>query len=120
MKAKFIGLFLSIVSVQLSYAQNNANTSAANNTPEQQEIINLSKQKWDWMADKNVDSLNVLFDEKSMFVHMGGSWGKTQELTTIKSGGIWYKKAEVYSVIVNMIGNTAILLYFTRGKLVYS
>ena len=41
---------------------------------------------------------------------MGGSWGKEQELTTIKTGAIWYKKAEVYAVIVNIIGNTAILL----------
>ena len=62
------------------------------------------------MSDKNVDSLNVLFDDKSMFVHMGGSWGKEQEINVIKSGGIWYKKAEVYSVLVNIIGNTAILL----------
>jgi hypothetical protein len=62
------------------------------------------------MADKNVDSLNTLFDEKCVFVHMGGSWGKTQELNVIKSGGIWYKKAEVYSASVNIIGNTAILL----------
>ena len=62
------------------------------------------------MADKNTDTLNLLFDEKSMFVHMGGSWGKTQELKVIKEGTIWYKKAEVYSVIVNTIGNTVILL----------
>jgi hypothetical protein len=62
------------------------------------------------MSEKNVDSLNMLFDEKAMFIHMGGTWGKAQELTTIKSGGIWYKKAEVYSVVVNMFGNTAILL----------
>ena len=79
-------------------------------TVTEQEIINLSKTKWDWMADKNVDSLNLLFDEKSMFVHMGGSWGKEQELSVIKSGGIWYKKAEVYTVSVNIIDNTAILL----------
>ncbi len=113
MKAKIIGLFLIIMSVQSSYAQQPPTETiqtATNNTPEQQEIINLSKQKWQWMADKNVDSLNVLFDDKSMFVHMGGSWGKTQEIATIKSGGIWYKKAEVYNVIVNMFGNTAILL----------
>ena len=113
MKAKILGLFLLIMSVQSSYAQQPPTETiktATNNTPEQQEIINLSKQKWDWMADKNVDSLNVLFDDKSMFIHMGGSWGKTQELTTIKSGGIWYKKAEVYAVVVNMFGNTAILL----------
>ena len=62
------------------------------------------------MADKNVDSLTVLFDDKSMFIHMGGTWGKTQELTTIKAGSIWYKKAEVYSVVVNIFGNAAILL----------
>ena len=111
MRLKIPGLFLFIMSVQSSYAQPTETIQTAkNNTPEQQEIINLSKQKWIWMADKNVDSLNVLFDEKSMFVHMGGTWGKQPELNTIKSGGIWYKKAEVYSVIVNMFGNTAILL----------
>jgi Domain of unknown function (DUF4440) len=76
----------------------------------EQQITNLSKQKWQWMADKNVDSLATLFHEKSMFVHMGGSWGKDRELEVIKSGGIHYKKAEVYSVIVNVIGNTVILL----------
>lgn len=113
MKSKIIGLFVLIISMQSSYAQQPPTESiktATNNTPEQQEIINLSKKKWQWMADKNVDSLSVLFDEKSMFVHMGGSWGKEPELNTIKGGGIWYKKAEVYNVIVNIFGNTAILL----------
>lgn len=111
MNSKFLALFLLIISVKLSSAQPTETIkSATNNTPEQQEIINLSKQKWTWMADKNVDSLNVLFDDKAMFVHMGGSWGKQPELNTIKSGGIWYKKAEIYSVIVNMFDNTAILL----------
>ena len=76
----------------------------------EQEVINLSKKKWLWMSDKNVDSLNPLFHDKSMFIHMGGSWGKKQEIDVIKSGNIWYKKAEVYSASVNIIGNTAILL----------
>lgn len=114
MKALTIGLIiLATIRVQSSYAQQPPSETiktSTNNTPEQQEVINLSKQKWQWMADKNVDSLGVLFDDKSMFVHMGGSWGKEQEITTIKSGGIWYKKAEVYAVSVNMFGNTAILL----------
>src|SRR6185312_4130190 len=111
MKTKILGLFLLIMSVQSSYAQPTETIkTSTSNTPEQQEIINLSKQKWDWMADKNVDSLNVLFDDKCMFIHMGGTWGKTEELATIKSGGIWYKKAEVYAVVVNIFGNSAILL----------
>lgn len=88
----------------------NIKSSAMIDTNEEQTIINLSKQKWLWMADKNVDSLNGLFDAKSVFVHMGGSWGKEQELNVIKSGGIWYKHADIHSVSANIIGNTAILL----------
>lgn len=111
MKGNILGLFLLTMSMQSSYAQPTETIkNSTGSTPEQQEVINLSKKKWDWMADKNVDSLNVLFDDKSMFVHMGGSWGKDQELNVIKSGGIWYKKAEVYSATVNFIGTTAILL----------
>ncbi len=76
----------------------------------EQEIIDLSKKKWLWMASKNVDSLNTLFDEKSTFVHMGGSWGKEQEINVIKSGEIWYKEAEIQETNVKFIGNTAFLL----------
>lgn len=76
----------------------------------EQKIITLSKDKWRWMADKNVDSLATLFDEKSVFVHMGGSWGKEREVAIIKSGGIHYKKADIHKVSVNIIGSTAILL----------
>lgn len=113
MKLSILAWFAFSLGIQLSYAQQPPTETiktAANNSPEQQELIKLSQRKWDWMANKNVDSLHVFFDDKSMFIHMGGSWGKTQELATIKSGGIWYKKAEVYEVIVNIIGNTAILL----------
>src|SRR5918993_130973 len=61
-----------------------------------QEVLQLSKDKWQWMADKNVAKLKELFDDKSVFVHMGGSWGKEQELNVISSGGIHYKKADVH------------------------
>lgn len=101
---KLLLLFIVIlIGIQWSAAQQS-------NSKDEQEIINLSKQKWQWMSDKNADTLAKLFHDKSMFVHMGGSWGKDRELDVIKSGFIWYKKAEVYSVMVNFIGNTAILL----------
>ena len=111
MKIVALGIFLCIASVQLLHAQAKLpGSTATNTTKEEQEILDLSKTKWTWMSDKNVESLNGLFDEKCVFVHMGGSWGKTQELNTIKGGGIWYKKAEVYGASVNIFGNTAILL----------
>jgi hypothetical protein len=75
-----------------------------------QEVIDLSKEKWRWMSECKVDSLDTLFHEKAVFVHMGGSWGKDRELDIIKSGGIHYKKADIHEVSVNIIGATAILL----------
>lgn len=111
MKITIFGLFLCLVSMQLANAQASLPTSTTTSASKtEQEILQLSKDKWQWMADKNVDRLAGLFDEKSVFVHMGGSWGKDQELNTIKGGGIWYKKAEVYGASVNVVGNTAILL----------
>jgi Domain of unknown function (DUF4440) len=101
MKAIILGLFLIIMSVQGSFAQN---------AEADQEIITLSKDKWQWMSDKNMDALSKLFHEKAMFVHMGGSWGTEQELNIIKGGGIWYKKANIHEVSVKFIDNTAILL----------
>ena len=76
----------------------------------EQEVIDLSKEKWRWMSERKVDSLDTLFHEKAVFVHMGGSWGKEQELEIIKSGGIHYKQADIHEVSVNIIGATAILL----------
>ncbi|WP_262510056.1 nuclear transport factor 2 family protein [Pedobacter paludis] len=73
-------------------------------------MLDLSKQKWLWMADKNADTLAHLFHEKAVFVHMGGSWGRERELNVIKSGGIWYKKADILNASVQVIGNTAVLL----------
>lgn len=116
MKAMMLGLFLSTMVAPLPYAQQSPQPptetikTASNQTPEQEEVINLSNMKWVWMAEKKVGSLEKLFDDKAMFTHMGGTWGKTQELATIKSGGIWYKKAAVYAVDARIFGNTAILL----------
>ncbi|MBK7105459.1 MAG: nuclear transport factor 2 family protein [Ignavibacteriae bacterium] len=101
MKTKIMLLFLTFLTANLSLAQNSS---------EEEEIINLSKAKWQWMSDKNVDKLDSLFHEKSMFVHMGGTWGKEPEINIIKSGGIWYKNADIHEVSVKIIDNTAILL----------
>ena len=103
MKITITGLFLFVMSIQLLNAQTNSKYS-------EQEIISLSKAKWRWMADRQADSLDALFNEKAVFVHMGGTMNKEQEMGTIKSGGIQYKHAEILETSVRFIGNTAILL----------
>lgn len=110
MKTTILGLFLIILSAQLSFGQRGLNPTNRAFTAAEQEVINLSKDKWQWMADKKTDVLDNLFLENSMFVHMGGSWGKEQEVNIIKGGMIWYKKADIHDVTVNIFDNTAILL----------
>lgn len=100
MKTTIIGLFIMLVSAQWSFAQNSV---------AEKEIIQLSKDKWQWMADKDVDKLAALFHDDSRFVHMSGTWGKARELEIIKSGSIWYKQADVHDVVVKTYNNTAIL-----------
>lgn len=101
MKTSIIGLFAILISLQFSFAQNSST---------EQEIIQLSKEKWQLMSDKDIGKLKGIFHEKAVFVHMGGSWGTERELNIIKSGGIWYKKADIHEVSVNLIDNTAVLL----------
>lgn len=85
-------------------------SSPINSKNSEQEILNLSKQKWQWMSERKVDSLDTLFHEKAVFVHMGATMSKKQELDVIKSGGIQYKNIEIQEASVQIIDKTAILL----------
>ncbi|WP_300704690.1 nuclear transport factor 2 family protein [Bacteroides sp.] len=99
-------LSLSIMSLQSIHAQQ----KEVANEKTKQELLSLSKQKWQWMADKNVDSLDDLFHEEAVFVHMGGTMNKEQEINTIKSGGIHYKHADIKETSIRFVGSTAIIL----------
>ena len=79
-------------------------------TKAEQEILDLSREKWRWMSEKKADTLAALFDDKAVFVHMGGSWGKSQEVEIIRSGGIHYKHAEIFESSARIIDSTAIVL----------
>jgi len=95
--------------VQGAFAQQ-VNPPSASRTNAEQEIVNLSKEKWRWMSERKVDSLAALFHDEAVFVHMGATMSKNQELEVIKSGGIHYKTVEIQEVSVRFIGATAILL----------
>lgn len=75
-----------------------------------QELLTLSKDKWRWMAERNVEALGALFHDEAVFVHMGATMSKTQELDVIRSGNIVYKSAEIQEASVRFIGSTAIVL----------
>lgn len=101
MRILTIGIFLIILCAQ-SFGQD---------ATIEKEIKELSKAKWEWMADKNVDKLASLFHDKSKFVHMSGSWKKDRELEIIETGSIWYKNADVHDVAVEIFGDDTVVLW---------
>ncbi|AWL10492.1 nuclear transport factor 2 family protein [Aquirufa nivalisilvae] len=100
MKSTILTFVFALFFVQMGIAQQSS---------EEQNLIKLSKDKWQWMADKDVDKLAKLFDDKSKFLHMSGTWKKAEELEIIKTGSIWYKEAKVHDTAVEVSGNTAIV-----------
>lgn len=80
----------------------------------EQELLDLSRSKWQWMSERKVDALDGLFHQEAVFVHMGGTMTKAQELEVIETGRIQYKKAEIQEASVRVIGTTAIVLNRVR------
>ena len=64
-----LGLSLLMVSVPSAFSQAAAgsagDTSAAS---AEKEVITLSKDKWQWMAERNVEALDKLFADEAVFV----------------------------------------------------
>lgn len=76
----------------------------------EQKLISLSNEKWHWMSECKVDSLSSLFHEKAVFVHMGATMSKDQEIDVIRSGRIHYKDVDIQEVSVPFIGETTAIL----------
>lgn len=90
-----------------------ANASAAASASEQadvaQTLIDLSKRKWLWMADRNMVELERLFHPSARFVHMGATMDRAAELDVIETGRIEYRKADIGDTSVEIISDTAIV-----------
>jgi len=52
------------------------------------ESIDLSNMKWRWLSERDDDALAGLFHRDAVFVHMGATFARAQELEIIRSGGI--------------------------------
>jgi hypothetical protein len=77
----------------------------------EQEIVSLSRDKWRWMSERQLEPLAALFHDQAVFVHMGATMTKDEELEVIRSGQIHYKDIDIQDLSVRFPGTaTAILL----------
>lgn len=111
MRPSYFGLCLVIAAMQSACAPSaGIATASPLGANAEQELLDLSREKWLWMADRNVDALSALFHEEAVFVHMGATMSRDQELGVIRTGGIHYKEAQIQESSVRFVGSTAIVL----------
>jgi len=75
----------------------------------EEDLKKLSLEKWIWMAEKDTKKLERLFHPQAKFVHMSGTWNTPRELDIIKTGSIWYKKADVKDTAIEIVGKTGLV-----------
>jgi hypothetical protein len=111
MKSSMLGLLVVIAIVQACATPRQTNPLTASATDAQRDqVLRLSRDKWRWMSERKVDSLAAVLDEQTVFVHMGATMTKPQELNVIRSGGIVYKTIDIQESSVRFVGTTAIVL----------
>lgn len=82
-------------------------------THDEQKLLDLSRRKWQWMSERDLDALTGLFHEEAVFVHMSRTMTRDQELEVIRTGGIHYKHAEIQEASVRFVSETTAILLNT-------
>jgi hypothetical protein len=82
---------------------------------QEQQIIQLSKNKFEWLIIKNIDSLKMVLDDQAQYVHSNG-WIQTKQevLDDVISGKLNYQEVIVSEASVRLYSGMAILI--GKGK----
>jgi hypothetical protein len=85
-------------------------SSFAQSGKAEQQILDLSKRKFDWLVNKNTDSLKYFLDEQVKYIHSNG-WTQTKHelIDDCISGKLVYQKIEINEATVRLYGTTAIV-----------
>ncbi len=81
----------------------------------EQLVLDLSKKKFDWLINKQYDSLEFLLDDQIKYIHSNG-WvqSKKEVIEDSKSGKLVYQKIDVTESAVRLYDNAAIVI--GKGK----
>ena len=100
---KFVSVILLVVAVLVS-------DSVCAQSKAEQYVLNLSKRKFDWLIQKQRDSLDLLLDDRLMYIHSNGwSQSKQEVFADMQSGKLIYKQIELKETHVRLYENAAVV-----------
>ncbi|HWA33456.1 MAG TPA: nuclear transport factor 2 family protein [Cyclobacteriaceae bacterium] len=77
----------------------------------EQAVLDLSKRKFDWLINKQYDSLNALLDDKLEYVHSNG-WVQTKAdvINDTRSGSMVYQSVDIKEANARAYNNDAVIV----------
>lgn len=89
-------------------------------TRTKEHLLELSAQKWRWMSSRDVNALDQLFATNAVFVHMGATLERDEELDVIGTGRIHYRDFDITDSSARMAaeGVGIVLTTMTLGSVV--
>jgi hypothetical protein len=80
-------------------------------TQTEQEILNLSLDKFHWKTTGQIDKVENLFDDELIFIHLTGhTTTKTEWIKQMVSKQFVYNRIELKEHTAKVYGNTAVLV----------
>lgn len=75
-----------------------------------EDVLSIHRQKFSWMIEKELDSLESLLDDDVVYIHSNG-WqeSKSDVINNIKSDHLNYIKVNIIEAYARQYGNTVIV-----------
>ena len=88
---------------------------------DEKEVLALSKKKFEWLVQKQLDSLDKVLDERLQYIHSNG-WVETKKdvMDDIISGKLTYHAVDIHSATARVYDQTAIVNGTGKFKVVMS
>jgi hypothetical protein len=77
----------------------------------EQEIIELSAEKYRWYTEQQIGKVEDLYDDSLIFVHLNGHISSKKEwVGEMRSGSFVYDRINIREASAKVYGNTAVLV----------
>ena len=104
-KRKGILVLLFVTTIVFAYSQ----------SKQEKEVLRVSKDKFKWLVNKNIDSLKYVLDDRLTYIHSNG-WvqSKKELMDDLLSGKLTYDKIDILENSVRLYPKSAVVT--GRGK----
>ncbi len=77
---------------------------------DERDVLRLFYKKFEWMRSHRLDSLQMMLDERLMYIHSNG-WveAKSDVISNLKTGKLIYRNVVINDASVRIYSNTAII-----------